>query len=257
LIEIGWKLCIPESTATVEMAESEPVKAGEHGAIHWGYSGDIGPEFWGDLSAEYALCSTGARQSPIDISGATPQEGGITFNYQPTNLNLLNNGHTIQVNYDAGSSIEVNGETYNLFQFHFHVPSEHTENGLPAAMELHLVHRNADDKLAVVGVMMNVGAENPVLARFWDQIPAEETEITVPGTINIAEALPGGLSYYTYDGSLTTPPCSEGVSWFVLNERIEASQTQIDKFVSIIGNNARPVQPLNDRVIGQMAEGNF
>jgi 5'-nucleotidase len=266
IIEVGQILCIPAAggatTATeqpvAEAEEEAAAPASEEAAVeaeteppHWGYTGDIGPEFWGNLSEEYDLCATGIQQSPIDITGATPQEGGITFNYQPTLLsNVINNGHTIQVMYDAGSTIEVGGVTYNLIQFHFHVPSEHTEDGTPAAMELHLVHQNADESLAVVGVLMDQGQENPILAQFWDQIPVEESTVSVEGSITIAEALPAGAGYYAYDGSLTTPRCSEGVEWFVFDEHTQVSQEQVDKFVEVVGNNARPTQPLNDRVIG-------
>ncbi|MCG3210750.1 MAG: hypothetical protein FOGNACKC_04381 [Anaerolineae bacterium] len=261
VIVVGQVVCIPAQNAEGAMmapeadsaAMAEESQDAHAEAPHWGYSGDIGPEFWGDLSAEYALCSTGASQSPIDIpADSATQSGEIQFNYQPTSLNsVVNNGHTIQVNYDTGSSIEVNGKTFNLAQFHFHVPSEHTEGGAPAAMEVHLVHKSDAGELAVVGIMLDEGTENPVLAQFWDQIPTEEATVALTGTVNVADILPADSPYYTYSGSLTTPPCSEGVNWFVMDQRGQVSQDQIDAFSAIIGPDARPTQPLNDRAISQ------
>jgi len=220
---------------------------------HWGYTGETGPEFWGDLSAEYALCSTGTSQSPIDIAGdSATKEGGLTFNYQPTSLSsVVNNGHTIQVNYDAGSTLETDGKTFNLAQFHFHAPSEHTQDGAPAPMEVHLVHKSDEGELAVVGVWFDADEENPFLAQIWGQIPTEEGEVSLEGTVNVLDVVPVEAPYYTYSGSLTTPPCSEGVNWFVVNQRNAASQEQVDQFVSVIGNNARPTQPLNGRVVSE------
>jgi carbonic anhydrase/nucleoid-associated protein YgaU len=259
VIEVGQVLCIPSADEVAALSEGETAAATEEttemaetAEIHWGYSGEIGPEFWGSLSEEFALCSSGTSQSPIDISGVTPSSGGITFNYQPTSLgSVVNNGHTIQVNYDPGSSIEVDGVQYDLFQFHFHTPSENTQDGAAAPMEVHLVHRSAEGTLAVVGVWIDAGEENPVLAQFWDSIPAEEGEVAMEGSLNVADLVPVEPSYYAFSGSLTTPPCTEGVNWFMVDQRITASQAQIDAFTAIIGENARPVQPLNDRLIRQ------
>jgi carbonic anhydrase len=207
--------------------------------------------FKGDLSAEWALCSTGTSQSPIDISSsATTSEGGITFNYQPTSLqSVVNNGHTIQVNYDEGSTIAVGDTTYNLDRFH--APSEHTQDSTPVSMEMHLVHKTADGQLAVIGLMMDTGEANVLLAQVWAEMPAEEGTVSAVGEVDVADVLPSASPYYAYSGSLTTPACSEGVSWFVMNERSSVSQEQVDQFASVIGANARPVQPLNDRTIGQ------
>lgn len=218
--------------------------------IHWGYEGDIGPDKWGDLSPDFATCSTGLEQSPIDIpADAAVNPADIQFNYQPSNLTVVNNGHTIQANYDEGSSITVDGVTYNLLQFHFHEHSEHTLAGQPGTMEVHFVHRNDEGKLAVVGAMMNVGAENQILAPVWTNMPAEEGDPVAveSATVNADEILPADRSYYRYDGSLTTPPCSEGVTWLVMTTPIEISQEQLATFQQIHSNNFRSVQPLNDR----------
>jgi len=143
--------------------------AAASGPVHWSYEGEAGPEHWGELSHDFAACSEGKEQSPIDVPGtATVNPADLTFNYQPTAVNILNNGHTIQVNYDVGSSLEVDGTTYNLLQLHFHATSEHTVGGKYSDMEMHLVHQSADGGYAVVGVMINRGAENAAFAPVWN-----------------------------------------------------------------------------------------
>ncbi len=220
------------------------------GPVSWGYDGSEGPDNWGALSEEYAVCAAGIEQSPINIPVSAPiNPADIVFNYQPTAVNILNNGHTIQVNYDEGSSIQIDGKTFNLLQFHFHRVSEHTIGNTAAELEMHLVHASAEGELAVVGVMMNRGSENTVLAPVWDNLPSTETAVaTISGaSLNIAEALPADRSYYRYAGSLTTPPCTEGVNWFVMANPIELSDTQTAVFDFIFSNNYRPVQPINER----------
>lgn len=228
--------------------------AAASGPVHWGYEGAEGPEFWGELSPDYALCSTGQEQTPIDIPAAAPTNpADITFNYQPTALTILNNGHTVQVNYDAGSSIDVGGKTYQLKQFHFHTPSEHTMNGQATDLELHLVHQSADGQLAVVGVMLKQGADNPAYAPVFNNMPAQASDPAAVGgvTINAADLLPGERTYYRYNGSLTTPPCSEGVQWLLMNTPVEISPAEVSAFQAIFAHNARPVQPLNGRTFLQ------
>lgn len=220
------------------------------GPVEWSYEGDTGPDNWGNLSEDFAACSTGVEQSPVNVTAeASVNPADIVFNYQPSDLTVVNNGHTIQANYDEGSSIVVDGVPYKLLQFHFHERSEHTIAGEPGDMELHLVHQNDSSDLAVVGVMMNVGAENQALAPVWNNAPAEEGEpVAVEGaTVNADEILPADRSYYRYDGSLTTPPCSEGVIWLVMTNPIEISQEQLGAFQQIHSGNFRPVQPLNER----------
>ena len=239
--------CVSLFAVGCNLAEESP--AG-HTAVHWTYEGEEGPEHWGDLSEDYAACSTGREQSPIDLTNAQGNDlQDIVFDYKPSAVKILNNGHTVQVNYDAGSSIQVNGKSYQLVQFHFHVPSEHSVDGELSATEMHLVHKADDDSLAVVGVMINDGAENEAFAPVWDNLPAEESpETTIDGaTINAADLLPDTFTYYTYPGSLTTPPCSEGVTWLVLTTPIEMSAEQIEAFEMIVELNNRPVQSLNGR----------
>ncbi len=215
------------------------------------YGGDTGPSNWGSLSEQWSACRDGIEQSPVDIAGATENASlpALDLNYQVTTANLLNNGHTWQVNYDAGSTLTYMGETYELLQFHFHTPAEHPVSGTRAAMELHLVHQNAAGDLAVIGVLINAGQENAFLAQFWDDIPRQEGEVEEDYQLNVAEIMPADLSYYTYAGSLTTPPCSEIVTWIVLKTPVEASQAQIDAMNNNLGDNARPLQALNGRTI--------
>lgn len=219
---------------------------------HWGYKGEKGPAVWGELKADYVLCAEGNQQSPINITTTRTEDlPEIAFDYRPTNLKLVNNGHTIQVNYAAGSKIEVAGEVYQLLQFHFHAPSEHTINGKHSALEMHLVHQKSDGALGVVGVMINKGQSNQQFAPVWDELPAKagEERHFENLSINADNLLPDERKYYTYDGSLTTPPCSEGVTWFVLQSPVEMSESQIATFEEIIKDNNRPVQPLNGREI--------
>lgn len=223
---------------------------GGHGEAHWSYEGDTGPAHWGDLNPDWALCKTGTEQSPVDIPSSAPvNPANVAYNYDPTALNIVNNGHTIQVNYDPGSAIEIEGVTYELKQFHFHALSEHTVDGKYADMEMHLVHQSADGGYAVVGVFINSGAENPAFAPVWDHLPATASEPeTIPGVrVNADDLLPAERTYYRYNGSFTTPPCTEGVKWVVLSQDVSMSTDQIGAFTDIMHDNYRPVQPMNDR----------
>ena len=199
-----------------------------HGdAPHWGYESEVGPEHWGNLNEDWALCGSGVAQSPISISEADVTDVGlvdIRFDYGETALNIFNNGHTIQVNVDEGSSIAYNGITYNLLQFHFHAPSEHTYNGEHADMEIHFVHQDPNSgNLAVVGIFPFAGeGENDAYADVFANLPAEESEPAESDImIDLIALLPADASFYTYQGSLTTPPCSEIVRWLVQDESVD------------------------------------
>jgi carbonic anhydrase len=221
-------------------------------APHWEYEGEEGPENWGDIDASFAACSTGHAQSPIDINSSIAQSVNlqdIKFDYQPSALNIFNNGHTIQVNYDAGSSITYNEIKYDLLQFHFHHPSEHTINGEAFDMELHFVHRDANGNLAVVGVLLNADeAENEAFTSIFDNLPTEKGTPTPTETqIDANTLLPESHLFDTYVGSLTTPPCSEGVRWLVLTTPVDLSAEQVESFASIFELDARPVQEIHDR----------
>ncbi|RJP83704.1 MAG: hypothetical protein C4522_00045 [Desulfobacteraceae bacterium] len=218
---------------------------------HWGYKGAEGPANWGKLSPTYSQCSAGINQSPIDIGKTIPIDtGGLEFQYRNSPMDVVNNGHAIQANYAPGSMLTIGGKPYELVQFHFHSPSENTHQGKPYDMEVHLVHKDASGNLAVVGVFMQSGAENPLIRKIWDSVPHEVNQINSTGqTINASSLLPADQSFYHFTGSLTTPPCSEGVKWYVMKNPIQVSEAQVNHFLSIIGPNARPVQPLNKRTV--------
>ena len=232
--------------------------AGHDAAPHWTYEGEDGPEHWGDVAEAYEACEAGTEQSPIDLTGAVEASDAdlpdLTFDYHPSALALMDNVHTVQAAYDPGSTLVVDGETYELKQFHFHAHSEHTVDGKAAPLELHLVHAREDDQgvthLAVVGVLIVEGAENPAYASVLDHLPTEVTEEpeAVDGqTVDAAALLPTDRTFFHYEGSLTTPPCSEGVSWQVMTTPVELSAGQIAAFTARYDDDFRPVQPLGDR----------
>ncbi|MCL4110530.1 UNVERIFIED_CONTAM: hypothetical protein GTU68_060020 [Idotea baltica] len=215
----------------------------------WSYSGDTGPVHWGNLCPDYALAKDGKRQSPINIEGTEPEPSPrIVFNYCPSKINLVYNGHTIEEAEEEGSSIAVAGRCFELKQFHFHAPSEHAINGKHAAMEMHLVHKDDAGRVAVIGVMINEGNHNPAFDALWQFLPTEgNKERQFEQTVDATDLLPKAREYFHYMGSFTTPPCTEGVFWYVLRSPIELSAKQIAKFTGIINNNNRPIQALNDR----------
>jgi carbonic anhydrase len=219
---------------------------------HWSYSGHDGPSHWGQLDAAYRACETGRTQSPIDIEtkDVTPTNlPPLAFNYRPVPLSIVDNGHTIQVNYEPGSALLVGGKRYELVQFHFHHPSEEAVNGKRFDMVAHLVHRDAQGQLAVVAVPLKIGRDNPLLATLWSNLPKQgihEPQV-MKASINAGGLLPSDLHYYAFSGSLTTPPCSEGVRWMVLKTPMEISKAQVAAFASRYPNNARPEQRLNGR----------
>ncbi|MGB3192889.1 carbonic anhydrase [Lyngbya sp. PCC 8106] len=217
----------------------------------WGYRGEIGPENWAALNEEFALCETGLQQSPINIdtSVLTPKPK-IEFSYDYTPLKVINRGHTVEVEYEAGSTIKIDDQQYELLQFHFHSPSEHQLDGKSYPMEVHLVHQSSDGELAVIGILMAEGTENRFISSLWPHVPEETRENPVSGVAINASALPPQEQvYYNYRGSLTTPPCSEGVNWIVFEKPIEVSSKQIEYFRSLYNVNARPVQPVNERQV--------
>ncbi len=265
----------PATTTASETSDSTAHSpATEHGAgpVHWGYGEDDGPASWAALSSGYVTCASGREQSPIDIAAATTDEPmQMSKDYKPGSLNIIrqehvvdviDNGHTIQVNYDKGSNLRFGETVYELKQYHFHAPSEHTIERRHFPMEMHLVHQSADGGLAVLGVLIQEGDHNPAFEPVWANLPAavgEEVQHRFV-TVNVDDLLPVDHGTYRYRGSLTTPPCSEGVSWFVALQPIELSTDQIATYTSIFQGNNRPVQPLNnrtvflDRVAERMAE---
>ena len=224
--------------------------AQEHAGPHWSYAGSDGPDHWAELDKGFSPCQLGHSQSPIDIRAAKPADlPPIQFAYLPTRLHIVNNGHTIQVNYAPGSFITVGDKRYQLTQLHFHHPSEERIDGQRFAMVAHLVHASPDGTLAVVAVLLDAGAANPVIASLWQHLATHEGPEQRLDAVQIDATglLPQDRGYDTFTGSLTTPPCTEGVTWFVLKTPQRISQSQADAFGKIYPNNARPTQPLNGR----------
>jgi carbonic anhydrase len=222
-------------------------------APHWEYTGDDGPTHWSTLAPEFAACA-GRNQSPIDLDNFIEAElPPIAFDYKAGGHDVVNNGHTIQVNYDAGSSISIDDDTFALKQFHFHAPSENHIDGKSFPIEAHFVHADAKGDLAVVAVMFEQGDNNPALDTLWARLPGKEGDPqALSPEIAAAELLPGNRDYYRYEGSLTTPPCSEGVRWLVLKHPVPVSAQQIDRLTKALGHpNNRPVQPVGARVVLQ------
>jgi carbonic anhydrase len=219
--------------------------------VEWSYEGATGPENWGDLSPDFAACKTGMEQSPIDITGAGDADlPALELNYNPASYEVVNNGHTIQVNLEGAGNLKVGDDTYDLLQFHFHTPSEEAINGKRFPLDVHFVHKSAAGELAVIGLLFEEGAANEQLAAFWSQMPTEANATNKgEGKLDPAAIIGTELSYYTFKGSLTTPPCSEGVRWLVLQTPTTIGADQLAAFQSIYDMNARPIQPLNDREI--------
>lgn len=222
-------------------------------APHWAYDGEHGAAHWAEIDKSYAECKLGHAQSPIDIRSAKVDKDApaLEFAYQAKPLALINNGHTVQVNEAGAGTLTIGGHVYQLAQFHFHTPSEERIHGKPYDLVAHFVHKDEAGKLAVVAVLFRVGKENTALKPVLDNMPiAAGPEHSVAGvSVNPADLLPAKLGYYHFMGSLTTPPCSEGVSWYVLTTPVELSRTQLAEFRTLYQHNARPVQALNGREV--------
>jgi carbonic anhydrase len=222
----------------------------------WTYEGAA---HWGDLDPDYAACKTGKEQSPIDIRNAPKADlPAIRFEYRSGPLQyLINNGKTIRVNYHdapgSGNSLMVGGERYQLTQFHFHRPSEEYINGSPYDMEVHLMHESSGGKVAGVTVLLKAGASNATIQKIWEHMPQTEGDQEAIAGVEIDPAglLPPSAAYYMYMGSLTAPPCTEGVTWFVLKTPVDISPAQIARFARLYPHDVRPIQPLNGRTVKQ------
>jgi carbonic anhydrase len=218
---------------------------------HWGYEGEVGPEHWAAISPEFSACS-GKNQSPINLTGFIEAElKPIVFKYRAGSEDIVNNGHTVQINAQPGSTISLDGIQFELKQFHFHAPSENQIQSKSFPLEAHLVHADPNGNLAVIAVFFKQGKANPGLAKAWAQLPAAEGDKqTLSASLSPKEILPVNRSYYRFDGSLTTPPCSEGVRWLVMKQPLSASKDQIDAFAHVLHHpNNRPVQAVNARAV--------
>jgi carbonic anhydrase len=239
---IGCALVLAAATAEQE----------QHPAHTWDYSQSHGPAHWAEFGPEFAPCANGHHQSPIDIRN--PQRADlppIQFDYKPSPLDIIDNGHTIMINYAPGSFISVGGKQYELKQFHFHRPSEERINGNAYEMSVHLVHADQQGKLAVVAILLQKGEDNALVHELWNDLPKEKDKEEHLNNIQIdlARLLPADRGHYTFDGSLTTPPCSEGVTWYVLKHPVTVTVAEIEQFSKLYRDNARPTQPLYDRVV--------
>jgi carbonic anhydrase len=263
-----WKAGIPVGIVMLGLA------AGQHAARaaqapaqpahtpHWSYEGAEDPSHWASLSPDFALCGSGQQQSPIDIvtGAATPLPAGAagfaaarlaTTDTRTVPVDVVNNGHTIQVDAVGSDVLVIGKDRYVFQQLHFHTPSEHTVDGRSFPLEVHLVYKSAGGKLAVIGMLFEEGAENAALTPYWSRMPksAGPPVDLGKGGVDIRKVLPTSLGVYRYTGSLTTPPCSEGVSWFVLKEHSTASPAQIEAFRALMRHDNRPIHPLNGRAV--------
>ncbi len=218
---------------------------------HWDYEGAHGPANWGKLDSRYKLCATGQRQSPIDIRGGSKvDQEVIRFDYRPSTFRIVDNGHSVSVGV-SNNSFSLTGKTYTLEDIHFHSPAEMQVDGKTYAMSIHLVHRAKDGSLAVVDVLLERGIEHPELQLLWNYMPMEKNKPQQPPGVmfNAARLLPDFRNYTSFMGSLTTPPCTEGVLWLVMKQPMQVSDEQISMFQRLYRHNARPVQPIGERLI--------
>jgi len=236
----------------IALVATTSLMASADGASKWGYGGVEGPEYWGHLSDKYIMCKEGKHQSPIDITDHTEADmETLQFDYKALAKDFINNGHTVQVNIDQGSNLVVDNKKFELKQFHFHTPSENHVDGKSHPMEMHLVHASADGSLAVVAVMFSEGGSNPFIKTLTSNIPkkAKDHIDLKELKLNVYDFLPVNRDYYRFAGSLTTPPCSEGVRWLVLKTAVEASKEELATFRAIMGENNRPLQPIHAREV--------
>ena len=261
----GADIKTPRTPAASKITEKIPVKNAMHAnsenkaadsdAIHWSYSGETGPRYWGDLAPENINCKIGKNQSPIDLrdraavgTNGLPQ---LDIHYRDVPLKVLNNGHTLQVNYPLGSYIKVGGHRYELLHYHFRTPSEHKKEGFNYPLEVQLVHKDGDGNYAVMGIIFQEGEDNEHVQTLLSHLPKKVGKQEIHRNVNLNPVMfmPGNTDFYKYSGSLTTPPCSEGVYWIVFKQPIEASAEQIQQMNEVMGENARPVQEMNSRAV--------
>jgi carbonic anhydrase len=240
-----------EEQAAVAAAALAITAAAPKRGTAWSYEGELGPANWSKINDGWAKCGSGNRQSPIDLrDGIKVNLEQINFDYHPSSFNEVNNGHTIQVQVGGGNFITVGNQTYELQQFHFHRPSEERINGKGTEMVMHLVHKSADGKVAIVAVLLERGQPHGLMQTIWDNLPLEKNEVVAPSiVIDPSDALPEKREYFTYMGSLTEPPCTEGVLWMVFKQPRQASPAQMALFSRLYPLNARPVQSTAGRMI--------
>jgi len=245
-----------QKTETEQTGKAEPKK--DCNDVHWSHhEGHDGPKNWKNLCNGFTDCG-GLSQSPIDISTKKVVAGKELsipkFSYGESKVEIINNSHTVQFNIDGGNKVNLNGKDYQLLQFHYHALSEHTIDGKYSPLEVHFVHKHSDSDFAVLGVMLVEGKENELFKKHLDNFPTDKGKYKSDDVITLLSLFPENKSYYYYSGSLTTPPCSEVVSWYVLKNQIEASKEQIEKISIILNNNYRPVMPISGREVQFFSE---
>lgn len=231
-----------------------PIAAQAAGTPQWQYSGEFGPEHWGHMRPDYLQCERGQRQSPIDIKAANKRiQAPLQFEYRKAPLRIVNDGHTVRVRFNNGSALLMGKERFTLQQFHFHTPGGDKLAGEEFAMGMHFLHKSRAGRLVSLVVLFRLGAENVALAALLPRMPANgPAEQLVPDTsIDPLQLVPAAHGYYAYDGSLTAPPCTEGVLWLVMKQPLELSAAQLDRLGQLFPHNARPVQPLHGRVVSE------
>ncbi|WP_164731471.1 carbonic anhydrase [Entomomonas moraniae] len=222
----------------------------------WGYQGNISPEHWGEISKDFSACKAGKHQSPINIATSKKlHHHELSFHYDLTAEELVNNGHTVQINVNSDNDYLIyKNDKYYLKQFHFHTPSENQIHGKSYPLEVHFVHANKEGKLLVLAVMANEGKANQELAKAWSVVSDKQNQaVAVKDTFDISKFIPADHGYYHFEGSLTTPPCTEDVNWLILKTPVEVSKEQIAKFAALLKDhhNNRPIQPINDREVDE------
>lgn len=236
-----------------EQADGEVLKPSDNMSLaQWNYKGNTGPEHWGSLSDEYLDCKVGRNQSPVDINSPLPDRSlqPVEFSYEETYTTLRNDGTTIKAVYGAGSELIFEGISYQLLEFHFHSPSEHTVNGIPFDLEMHLTHQNSDGKLLALSVFFEEGTKPHMeIYDLWKKLPVHSGDESKHFRFNVIHLLPKARQYYTYTGSMTIPPCSEGVTWILMKKAVRISSTQVDQFLRAFRHNSRPVQSIHHRTI--------
>lgn len=252
----------PEAMAASDSSEhGVSVQKGEASepAADWSYMGDNGPETWGGLSSDFRTCGRGRRQSPIDLSGTMRSKSvPIALAYRPSPVEIANTGHTIQLRFKDGGGVVLDSVRYDLQQVHFHTPSEHAVSGKRSAMEAHFVHKNPKGEFLVIAVMLELGAADPIMGPIWAALPPTpgDPRPIENSLLNPRDMMPQIESFYTYSGSLTTPPCREGVTWMVFDQPMTIAPEQSDAYTKLIGLSARPLQDRNHRDILHIGAGN-
>ncbi|NOT24305.1 MAG: hypothetical protein HOP22_16505 [Nitrospiraceae bacterium] len=247
LVLVAWFSCLALTQAADVPAQSAPRHASD--SPHWAYDGEEGMDHWGMLSHGYMACETGSHQSPIDITMPSEDRAPerLQFHYRKTDIQAMYNGHSIQVKVSPGNELHVNERIYRLMQFHFHEPSEHHIEGKEFPFEIHLVHRDRVGHIVVLSLLADLGAGHPVVSDIWASLPMHAGESVLSRQLDLSTLIPDNLHHFAYHGSLTTPPCTEGVHWIVMKNKISITQAQRDRFVALVGHNARAVQPIHDR----------